>query len=75
MIKPRIIFDLIKPHLHSPEAVVITGMRRTGKTTLPNWAYEQILLIDSLFLAFLAFNLSRAQRSPAGHECPPVHWR
>jgi len=57
MIEPRTIFELIEPYLHSPEAIVITGMRRTGKTTLLNWAYEQILLIDSLFLTFLAFNL------------------
>jgi len=42
MIKPRIIFDKIKPCFDAPEAIVITGMRRTGKTTLLNFIYEQI---------------------------------
>ncbi|MBW1715938.1 MAG: ATP-binding protein [Deltaproteobacteria bacterium] len=50
MIKPRTIFDLIEPYLHSPEAIVITGMRRTGKTTLLNWAYEQINSQNKIFL-------------------------
>ena len=34
MIKPRAILDAIKPFYDSPEAIIVTGMRRTGKTTL-----------------------------------------
>jgi len=36
MIYPRVLFDEVKNHLDSPEALIITGMRRTGKTTLLN---------------------------------------
>jgi predicted AAA+ superfamily ATPase len=50
MIKPRIIVDRIKPYLYAPEAIVITGMRRTGKTTLLNIIYEQIDSQNRLFL-------------------------
>lgn len=50
MIKPRIIVDRIKPYLYVPEAIVITGMRRTGKTTLLNIIYEQIDSKNRLFL-------------------------
>ena len=50
MIKPRKIFDEIKPYFYVPEAVVITGMRRTGKTTLLNWIYEQIESKNKIFL-------------------------
>jgi len=28
----RELFSQIKPYLNSPEAIVVTGMRRTGKT-------------------------------------------
>ncbi len=42
MIKPRIILEKIKPYYDSPEAIIITGMRRTGKTTLLNFLYDQI---------------------------------
>jgi len=50
MIKPRNIFDEIKPYFYVPEAIVITGMRRTGKTTLLNWIYEQIESKNKIFL-------------------------
>ena len=50
MIKPRKIFDEIKPYFYVPEAVVITGMRRTGKTTLLNWINEQIESKNKIFL-------------------------
>lgn len=50
MIKPRIIFDKIKSYLDVPEAIVITGMRRTGKTTLLNFIFEQIDSKNRLFL-------------------------
>jgi len=50
MIKPRKIFDEIKSYFYVPEAIVITGMRRTGKTTLLNWINEQIESKNKIFL-------------------------
>lgn len=50
MIKPRLIFDKIKVYFNSPEAIIITGMRRTGKTTLLNFIYDQIDSKNKLFL-------------------------
>ncbi|MGC8777913.1 MAG: hypothetical protein ACP5Q4_04475 [Candidatus Caldatribacteriaceae bacterium] len=40
MIKPRIIFAQIAPFIESKEAIIITGMRRTGKTTVLRWICE-----------------------------------
>jgi predicted AAA+ superfamily ATPase len=42
MIKPRLVLEEIKPYIESPEAIIITGMRRTGKTTILNFIYNQI---------------------------------
>jgi predicted AAA+ superfamily ATPase len=42
MIKLRLLLDHIKPYYDSPEAIIITGMRRTGKTTLLNLIFSQI---------------------------------
>ncbi|NIM91181.1 MAG: AAA family ATPase [Candidatus Aminicenantes bacterium] len=42
MIKPRLIFNEIEQYLDSPEAIIITGMRRTGKTTLLNLIFEKM---------------------------------
>jgi len=50
MIKPRLIFDKIKAYFDSPEAIIITGMRRTGKTTLLNFIYDQIVSKNKVFL-------------------------
>jgi hypothetical protein len=50
MIFPRTIFNDIKPYLQSPEAVILTGMRRTGKTTILNFIQEQIVSKNKLFL-------------------------
>jgi predicted AAA+ superfamily ATPase len=50
MIKPRLILDKIKPHYDSPEAIIITGMRRTGKTTLLNLIFSQIQSANKIFL-------------------------
>jgi len=50
MIKPRLILDKIKPHYDSPEAIIITGMRRTGKTTLLNLIFSQIESANKIFL-------------------------
>jgi len=50
MIKPRTIFTEIDKFINVPEAIVITGMRRTGKTTLLQYYYEQIDSKNKLFL-------------------------
>ncbi len=50
MIKPRFIFNEIKQYFDSPEAIIITGMRRTGKTSLLMYIYEQIDSKEKLFL-------------------------
>lgn len=50
MIKPRLILDQIRPHYSSPEAIIITGMRRTGKTTLLNLIFSQIESANKVFL-------------------------
>jgi len=42
MIWPRLIFEKIKAYFGSPEAIIITGMRRTGKTTLLHSIYDRI---------------------------------
>jgi len=50
MIKPRLIFNEIKQYFDSPEAIIITGMRRTGKTTLLKLIFEKIPSKNKLFL-------------------------
>lgn len=50
MIKWRKIFDIIKPYVDSLEAIIITGMRRTGKTTVLNFFYEKIDSDNKLLL-------------------------
>ncbi|MCM8820305.1 MAG: ATP-binding protein [Candidatus Omnitrophica bacterium] len=50
MIKPRIILEKIKPYFNTPQAIIITGMRRTGKTTLLNLIYTQIDSHNKIFL-------------------------
>ena len=50
MIYPRLIFDKIKLYFDSPEAIIITGMRRTGKTTLLNLIYDKINSKNKIFL-------------------------
>lgn len=42
MIFPREVLRKVKPHLNSKEAIIITGMRRTGKTTLLSLIYDGI---------------------------------
>lgn len=49
-IKERQILDRIKPYFDSPEAIIITGMRRTGKTTLLNFIYDKIQSPNKIFL-------------------------
>jgi predicted AAA+ superfamily ATPase len=50
MIKPRLIFDKIRAYFDSPEAIIVTGMRRTGKTALLNFIYDQIISKNKIFL-------------------------
>jgi len=50
MIKPRLLYNKIKPYLDSPEAIIITGMRRTGKTTLLNFIFGQTDSKNKIFI-------------------------
>jgi predicted AAA+ superfamily ATPase len=50
MIKPRPIIDRIRPYYDSPEAIIVTGMRRTGKTTLLRLIFSQINSANKIFL-------------------------
>ena len=50
MIIKRELYNKIKPHLNSKEAIIVTGMRRTGKTTLLNFIYGKIDSKNKLFL-------------------------
>ncbi|MEW6410204.1 MAG: ATP-binding protein [Nitrospirota bacterium] len=50
MIKPRLILNEVKAYIDSPEAIIITGMRRTGKTTLLKSIYNEIPAENKLFL-------------------------
>ncbi|TKJ35853.1 hypothetical protein CEE39_00550 [bacterium (candidate division B38) B3_B38] len=50
MVKPRLIFNTIKAYLDSPEAIIVTGMRRTGKTTLLKFIDSQIASKNKVFL-------------------------
>lgn len=50
MIIQRDIYSEIEPVLPSPEAIVITGMRRVGKTTLLKYIYDQIDSTNKLYL-------------------------
>jgi len=46
----REILVKIKPFYNSPEAIIITGMRRTGKTTLLKFIYDEIKSDNKIFL-------------------------
>lgn len=50
MIIQRDLFKKIEPNLNSPEAIVITGMRRIGKTTLLEYIYDKIESKNKLLL-------------------------
>ena len=50
MIYRREILNEIEPYIDTPEAVIITGMRRTGKTTLMQLIQEKIKIPNTLFL-------------------------
>lgn len=46
----RKLFRQIRPYLDSKEAVIVTGMRRTGKTSLLRFIYERISSVNKIFL-------------------------
>lgn len=50
MFRHRFILAQIKPYLNSSEAIVITGMRRTGKTTLLTHLFDLIESDNKLYL-------------------------
>lgn len=50
MIIQRDIYLKIKRYLNSPEAIIITGMRRAGKTTLLRFIYDKISSNNKLFI-------------------------
>ncbi len=47
---PRLLFPLLKEALDDQRAVVLTGMRRTGKTTTLRWLLEQVLSSNKIYL-------------------------
>jgi len=49
-IKKRNIFKLLQPYYETPEAIIITGMRRTGKTTVLKYVYGRINSTNKLFI-------------------------
>lgn len=48
MTKPREIYEKIMPYFDSLEAIIITGMRRTGKTTLLHLVFDQIKALPDM---------------------------
>jgi len=50
VIKPRKIFKSLEAYYSSPEAVIITGMRRTGKTTVLHHLHDDIKSGNKLFI-------------------------
>lgn len=50
MIKTRDIFKVLEKFYSSPEAIVITGMRRTGKTTVLRYVYDQVKNKNKLYI-------------------------
>ena len=50
MVYPRTIYNDIEKYLNTPEAVILTGMRRTGKTTLLTLIRDRLKTDNKLFL-------------------------
>lgn len=50
MLFPRKLFKTLEEQLNKPEIVVLTGMRRVGKTTLLNMVYKKIVSENKVFL-------------------------
>ena len=45
----RELYDEIKPLVNEPQAIVVTGMRRSGKTSLLRYVYKRISSENKLF--------------------------
>lgn len=67
MIIKRRIFQEIEKYQESREAIVITGMRRVGKTTLLNFFFEKIQSKNKIFLD-LEDPLNQAIFAPNNYE-------
>jgi predicted AAA+ superfamily ATPase len=50
MLVQRKLYNGISPYLESKEAIVVTGMRRVGKTSLLRFVFEKIKSSNKLFL-------------------------
>jgi len=50
MIIERNLYEKIKPVIGSPEDIIITGMRRVGKTTLLRYIMNNIVSENKMFL-------------------------
>ena len=46
----RDLFPSLKAHLASPQATVITGMRRTGKSMAMKWLLDQVKHTNKMYL-------------------------
>ena len=47
---PRLIFPALKAALDDQRAIVLTGMRRTGKTTSLHWLLDQVPSTNKIYL-------------------------
>ncbi len=50
IIYPREILHDIEPHIHTPQAIIVTGVRRTGKTSLLHYIYNRLSSHNKLLL-------------------------
>lgn len=50
MVIERDLYQKIKPYFDSPEAIIITGMRRVGKTTLLRYIMDKVESDNKIFL-------------------------
>ena len=50
MIKERTLFKKIEPFIQSKEALVVTGMRRVGKTSLLQYFFNKIVSKNKIFI-------------------------
>ena len=50
MYYPRKILDKIRPYLNQKEIIVLTGMRRVGKTTVYQILFDEIKSNNKIFL-------------------------
>ena len=50
MLIKRELYNKIEPYIAYREAIIVTGMRRVGKTTLLRFIYKQINSDNKIFL-------------------------